>query len=131
MTKLKALTNFKFIETRTPEQKFVELGPLAQRHGQFPKGTVLPATQTPACPRVKVSDFPAGFIPTKYFDALEQNQLIRSCCRHPENHEVEAMKSHPDEVAPDIYVFHCTCGRKHRRFCIGKFDENRPYWEVA
>ena len=131
MSKLKNLTNYRFEDTRTPEQKFAELGPLAQRHGIFPKGTVLPPTMVPACPRVKVSEFPKNFIPTKYFEAMEHNQQIRSCCRHPENHEVEAMKSHPDEVAPDIYVFHCTCGRKHRRFCIGKFDTNRPYWEAA
>jgi hypothetical protein len=69
-------------------------------------------------------------IPTRFIEALEHNQQIASCCRHPENHEVEAFKSHPDEKAPDIYVFHCTCGRKHRRFCVGG-DDMRPVWEVA
>lgn len=129
--KPKALQNFRFVDTRTEAEKFAALGPLAKRHGQYPKGTVLPFTQIPACPRVKVSEFPKGFIPTKYFEALEHNQKIASCCRHPENHEIEAMKSHPEELAPDIYVFHCTCGRKHRRFCVGQFDENRPYWEAS
>ena len=91
------------------------------------KGQVLPETQVPACPKVKVADFPPGFIPTKYFEALEHNQMIASCCRHPENHDIEALKSHPDEPAPDIYIFHCTCGRKHRRFCVGLTD-TRPTW---
>ncbi|HJY05364.1 MAG TPA: hypothetical protein VJ323_03560 [Bryobacteraceae bacterium] len=98
----------------------------AARYATF-KGEVKPETQVPACRRVKVSDFPAGFLPTKYFEALEQNQKIASCCRHPENHEIEALKSHPDEPAPDIYIFHCTCGRKHRRFCVGLTD-TRPTW---
>jgi hypothetical protein len=70
-----------------------------------------------------------GLLPTKYIEALEQNQLIASCCRHPENHEVEAWKSTPDEKAPDIYIFYCTCGRKHRRFCVGQGDV-RPVWDV-
>lgn len=126
-----ALRNYKFVETRTADEKFAALGPHARRHGRYAKGTVLPETMIPACPKVKVSEFPDGFIPTKYFEAMEHNQLIRSCCRHPENHEIEAMKSHPEEPAPDIYVFHCTCGRKHRRFCVGQFDDNRPYWEAA
>jgi hypothetical protein len=30
---------------------------------------------------------------------------------------------------PDIYKFHCTCGRVHTRFCAGGGD-SRPYWEV-
>lgn len=112
---------------RSANEKFEALGPIAKRHGRFPKGTVLPETTTPACPRVKVADLPEGLIPTRYFEALEHNQQIASCCRHPENHEIEAMKSHPEEPAPDIYIFHCTCGRKHRRFCVGIGDE-RPIW---
>lgn len=100
---------------------------LEARHGAFPKGTVLPESQTQACPRRKVADFPEGFIPIRYIEALEQNQLIAHCCRHPEYHEIEALKSHPAEQVPDIYVFHCRCGRKHRRFCVGIADE-RPMW---
>lgn len=86
-------------------------------------------TITPACPRYPVRKL-LGLIPAKYIEALEQNQNIASCCRHPEDHEIEAFKSHPDEKSPDIYIFHCTCGRKHRRFCIGGGDV-RPVWEVA
>jgi hypothetical protein len=79
----------------------------------------LPATQSVACPRVPVRQVRA-VLPAKYLEALEQNQQIASCCRHPENHEVEALYSGPQaEGVPDIYIFHCTCGRKHSRFCVG------------
>ena len=63
-----------------------------------------------ACPRVKVASCPAR-LPAKYIENLEQNQLIESCCRHPENHEVEAWFSCEDERpkgTPDIYKFYCT-----------------------
>ncbi len=112
-----------------------------------------------ACPRVKVKNpapdvWTAGGvrIPTKYAEALEQNQQIASCCRHPENHDISAWYSSDADRAtgvPDIYVFHCTCGRMHRRFCvggtpktkdgeidyaalaaIGREPEMRPFWEV-
>lgn len=104
------------------------LSPWQQRHGEFPKGTVLPETLTPACPRRRMSDFPKGFIPARLYERnLEQNQLLASCCRHPENHEIEALKSHPDEPCADIYMLHCTCGRKHTVFCVGQEDV-RPEW---
>lgn len=113
-------------------ERFKALGPIAARHGRFEKGTVLPETQVPACPRVKVADLPEGFVPLKYIEGLEHNQLIASCCRHPENHEIEARKSHPDEEAPDIYVFHCTCGRKHVRWLLGQHDDvPRPIWDAS
>lgn len=109
--------------------RFNALGPFAKRHGRFPKGTVLPETTTPACGRVKVADFPKGFIPARLYERnLEQNQQIPSCCRHPENHEIEALKSHPEEEVPDIYIFHCRCGRKHRVLCVGMTFESRPFW---
>lgn len=127
--RLTSLTKFT-LPPISPEEAFRRLGPFAARHGRFPKGTVLPETTVPACPKVKVADFPKDFIPTRYFEALEHNQKIPSCCRHPENHEFEAMKSHPDETIPDIYIFHCTCGRKHRRFCVGATDTDRPFWAV-
>jgi len=111
-------------------ERFNALGPFAKRHGRVVKGTVLPETTIPACGKVKVADLPEGFIPPRFFEAMEHNQQIASCCRHPENHEIEALKSHPEEPAPDIYIFHCTCGRKHRRFCAGMTYDARPYWEV-
>jgi hypothetical protein len=101
----------------------------AARHGYYKKGTVLPETQVKACPRVKVADV-MSIIKKKHLEHLEQNQLIKSCCRHPENHEVEAFKSHPDERAPDIYIFYCPCGNKHRFFCVGRTDE-RPFWAAS
>lgn len=88
-----------------------------------------PETITPACPRYPVKKL-GGLVPLKFIEALEQNQQISSCCRHPENHDIEAFKSHPDEKAPDIYIFHCTCGRQHRRYCVGGGDA-RPVWNVA
>lgn len=94
-----------------------------------------------ACPRHPVSGV-MNLLPARYIEALEQNQQIPSCCRHPENHDIEAIYSNEDERwrgrnpdtdlpnPPDIYVFHCNeCGRQHRRFCVGGGDE-RPYWEV-
>jgi hypothetical protein len=101
---------------------------LRQFGGSVPKGTVLPHTQVQACPRVRVADLPEGHLKQKHIEHLEQNQLIASCCRHPENHDVEALKSHPEEEAPNIYIFHCTCGRKHRFFCVGETDPHRPTW---
>lgn len=82
----------------------------------------------PACPRHPVAKL-SGLLPIKYIEALEQNQKISSCCRHPENHDIEAFYSSAKEETPDIYIFHCTCGRKHVRFCIGGGDP-RPYWEI-
>jgi hypothetical protein len=120
---------------KTPAQRQAE-GGWAARHGYIPgkgnawaKGTVLPETQVQACPKVKVADLPEGHLKPNHISALEQNQKIASCCRHPENHEVEALKSHPDEQAPDVYVFHCTCGKKHRFFCVGMTD-SRPVWDA-
>jgi len=114
---------------KTPEQRKVEAG-WAGRHEKFSKGAKLPNTRVQVSPRVKVADLPEGFLTQTHIEHLEHNQQIASCCRHPENHEVEAHKSHPDESAPDIYVFHCTCGRKHRFFCLGVTDE-RPYWSAG
>jgi hypothetical protein len=114
------------ITLRRPAEK---PGPFVERHGRFAKGTVLPATQAQQCPRRKVGDFPKGFIPPRLYERnLEQNQLLASCCRHPENHEIEAFKSHPAEPCADVYVFHCTCGRKHRVFCVG-MEDVRPEWK--
>ena len=105
-------------------------GPLERRHGCYPKGAVLPETLVPHCPRRKVSDFPKGFIPARLYERnLEQNQQLAQCCRHPENHEIEALKSHPDEPCADIYIFHCECGRKHRVFCVGA-EDTRPEWDA-
>lgn len=83
-----------------------------------------------ACKRHPVASL-FNTLPAKYTESLEQNQLIASCCRHPEDHEVEAWFSCEEERQkgiPDIYKFHCTCGRVHVRFCVGSGE--RPFWEV-
>lgn len=83
-----------------------------------------------ACVRVPVPDCPAR-IPAKFIEALEHNQQIASCCRHPENHEISAWYSSPADKAkgvPDIYKFHCPCGRDHTRFMVG--GGKRPFWEI-
>lgn len=93
-----------------------------------------------ASPRYPVAKL-GGLLPIKFIEALEQNQLIASCCRHPENHEIEAWYSSDadrDRGVPDIYIFYCTCGRRHRRVCVGGSagagpdapQEMRPFWEV-
>lgn len=84
-----------------------------------------------ACPRSPVKDW-LSIIPVRYIEQLEQNQQAQSCCRHPENHEIEAWYANEEQEAkrePDIYIFHCACGRKHRRLCGGKVD-TRPFWEI-
>ncbi len=131
MPKPTALSSVRLVE-KSEDQKFAELGPIAERFGNVPKGTKLPVTIVEACPKVKVKDFPHGHLPIYYIEALEHNQLLRSCCRHPENHEIAAFKSHPDERAPDIYILYCTCGRKHIRYHAGRTDrEPRPLWSAA
>jgi hypothetical protein len=114
---------------KTPAQRRKEMG-WAGRFPDYGKGAVLPETQVLACPRVKVADLPEGFLKQNHIEALEHNQMNRSCCRHPENHDVEALKSHPDEQIPDVYLFHCACGRKHRFFCVG-MDDGRPMWDAS
>ncbi len=83
-----------------------------------------------ACKRHPVAKL-QHLLPAKYIESLEQNQKIASCCRHPENHEIEAWYSceaERDKGVPDIYINYCTCGRKHRRFCVGSGE--RPFWDV-
>lgn len=84
-----------------------------------------------ACERQPVKKL-LSLLPVRYLEALEQNQQIASCCRHPEDHDIEAFYSseaQKESGIPDIYIFHCTCGRKHRRFCVGSTDVDRPWWE--
>ncbi len=115
---------------KSPAQIHAEAGWVG-RHEKYEKGAVLPETQVQACPRVRVADLPEGFLKANHIELLERNQNIASCCRHPEHHEVEALKTHPDEPAPDIYVFHCSCGRKHRFLCVGASDDKRPFWDAG
>lgn len=88
-----------------------------------------PITHVLACKRIKVAKV-RSLLPDKYVTSLEQNQLLKLCCRHADEHEIEGWRSHPDEKAPDIYILHCRCGRKHIRFCVGGGDI-RPVWEIG
>jgi hypothetical protein len=83
-----------------------------------------------ACARKAVAKL-GTLIPQRFIEALEQNQQIASCCRHPENHDIEAWfscEADRDKGIPDIYILHCTCGRQHRRFMVG--GGKRPFWET-
>lgn len=93
-----------------------------------------------ACPRYPVAKL-QNLLPAKYLEVLEQNQLLNLCCRHADEHDIEAWYSCEAEQArgvPDIYVLHCQCGRRHVRFCVGGSAgsgpnaplEKRPFWEV-
>lgn len=109
--------------------------------GVQPVSVTMPdlAEQAPylACKRRPVKKL-GKLIPDRFLEALEHNQRIASCCRHPENHEISAWYSSEADRArgvPDIYIFHCSCGRDHRRFCIGGTDREqpeslRPFWDV-
>lgn len=93
-----------------------------------------------ACPRIHVADLPVP-LPIRFFEQLEENQKIASCCRHPENHTIEAFYSTPnwkDKLTPDghhdpyggvpdIYIMQCDCGRLHYRFMVG-IGDYRPFW---
>lgn len=84
-----------------------------------------------ACPRRSVAKL-LDRLPLKYLAAISAN-ATRACCQSPLDHDIEAFyvsekdksTSHPDM----IYVLHCTCGRKHRRQCVGVVDNERPLWE--
>jgi hypothetical protein len=83
-----------------------------------------------ACERVPVARV-KSLVPDHYRERLIADQRLASCCRDPDNHEIEALYSSDKDKAkgiPDIYIFHCTCGRQHRRFCVGGGDV-RPKWE--
>lgn len=92
-----------------------------------------------ACPRYPVAKL-EGLIPAKYLISLEENEKLAACCRKPREHDIEAFYSSEADKArtvPDIYVLHCTCGRKHRRFCVGGSmgsgatdTHPRPFWEI-
>lgn len=91
-----------------------------------------------ACPRYPVAKLEA-LLPVKFLTSLEVNEDLADCCRRPRDHDIEAFYSSEADRArevPDIYVLHCKCGRKHRRFCVGGSagsgaeTEERPFWEV-
>lgn len=135
-----SLKTNRLVKRITPAEAYARLGPIARRHGRFPKGAVLPETTVDACPRRKVADFPEGFLKKKWFEQQWYNQRVALCCRHPENHSIAAFRSHPEEQCPDIYIFYCNGRdemgrvhheeeRRHIKFCAGETDEQRPEWK--
>lgn len=84
-----------------------------------------------ASPRVKVKEVAPGVlmagpvrIPPKFYEPRrDTNQPVPECCRHHENHDFSAWYSMAADEAigvPDVYIFHCNCGRVHRRFMVGQ-----------
>ncbi len=83
-----------------------------------------------ACERVPVRSV-KHLVPDHYRETLEHNQKLASCCRDTDNHAIEAWYSSERDARkgiPDIYILHCSCGRQHRRFCVGGGDV-RPFWD--
>jgi hypothetical protein len=63
-----SLATITISNAKTPAQKAAE-GGWAARHGRFARGAVLPETQVPACPRVKVADLPEGHLKQNHIEA--------------------------------------------------------------
>jgi len=101
-----------------------------------------------ACKRWPLKKLQHVVSPRLYERNLEHNQQVQSCCRHPENHDIEAWYSSEEQAAtgiPDIYKIICTAvhedsirpngERWHQIFCVGGSDPavpdtRRPFWEV-
>lgn len=98
-------------------------------------------SQALACRRYPVAKL-LDRIPVHMLERLEQDQQIASCCRHPENHDIEAWYSDARDaekgMAPDIYIFMCkevhedsirpNGERWHSSRMVGSGE--RPTWEV-
>jgi hypothetical protein len=83
-----------------------------------------------ACPRYSVAKM-LHLLPAKFLNDLIV-KATKPCCKNPVAHDIEAFyvsETDKASAAPDmIYVLHCTCGRKHRRQCVG--GGQRPFWDV-
>lgn len=114
-----------------------------------------PGSHTLACYRTPVQELMAyddygnldrksqmNVLPVHWCEELEHNQIAAGCCRHPENHDIEAWYSDEEQRElgiPNIYIFVCTSAhphsirvnknRYHVRFCVGQ-EKDRPFWEV-
>jgi hypothetical protein len=106
-----------------------------------------------ACPRVPVGKI-MHLLKNKmqWLDQIRE-KAVRECCKHPENHDIEAwysMQSEKDKGVPDVYKFYCkTCEENgdpacHVKFCVGgnhplakrfskqerpELFDSRPFWE--
>lgn len=71
-----------------------------------------------------------NYLPFRYVEMLEQNQELATCCRHPENHTIEAWYTNEEDAeneTPDLYILTCTCGRRHYRLCCA--GGYRAHWD--
>lgn len=55
-------------------------------------------------------------LPARYVDTLRNNENARPCCRQVETNMLERYKTSPDLPGPDLLVFVCECGARHKRF---------------
>lgn len=100
-----------------------------QRVVKMPK-VPQPETRVLTCPRRPVASFKPGYIPWQIMEPMEHDQKLSSCCRHPENHDIEAWKSNPNVKGPDQYIFTCACGKRHTNWILGiKYDYPLPEWK--
>jgi hypothetical protein len=85
-----------------------------------------------ACPLYPVDRIRQLF-PEEMLTVMENNQQLKICCRHVDNHLVEARYTSAQQArsgVPDYYIFHCTeCGCRHHQAMHGIGDV-RPKWIV-
>lgn len=100
-----------------------------ERHQQWWEQEASNHFPVPDMPRYPVAKL-LRQIPPKFLEQVTAN-ATRACCKEPVKHDIEVFYSSErdrDLGIPDIYVLHCTCGRKHRRFMVG--GGARPGWTV-
>ena len=56
----------------------------------------------------------SGLVPAKFWESLEYNQGLNTCCRNMENMTGRVYRT-PTAVYPDLFIATCTCGRNHYR----------------
>jgi hypothetical protein len=115
-----------------PSRRRAQSAPARTAHEGILRAQFRSRAQQPqaiACKRYPVAKL-LHLLPSKYLTQLETNEKLEACCRRPIEHDIEAFYSPlgERENVPDIYIMHCTCGRKHRRFCVGGGDQ-RPMWD--
>lgn len=122
-----------FDDAVTPPVSFTYGQPLDWGQPELVRG---PGTHVLACKRYPVRklmaydangnldrDSPHNLLPLKFVDSFVENQQLASCCRHPENMDVEAWYSSENWMkgldkdgnplpngqgkVPDIYIFKC------------------------
>lgn len=106
-----------------------------------------------ACDRRPVAEV-LHVMPQRWLDGFLNHP--KDCCKDYRNLDIEAWYSSQNEInrtlahqvmagvpldqargVPDIYKFHCSCGKSHVRFCVGgnhptdpNKRDDRPFWET-